>query len=187
MESTRALSLRPSTTSLLEQKAAQAKTALTTPTTSPSVALKAAKQLVGCFPHARPPEPETYAAALGATLAQYPPAIVAECVDPRVGLARTREFPPTVAAIVEWCDARLRYYESLSKYQAREQKPEPVFTDEDRARAKRFLADLAAELKERNTVAALVGEPRRRREDRMASAKMIGAEADALAEKAAAE
>jgi hypothetical protein len=103
--------------------------------TSPSYALKAAKQLVGCFPHARPPEPETYAGALGATLAQYPQAIVNECVDPRVGLVRKLRFPPTVASIVEWCDARLAHYDTLARYQAREKRPEREFTDADRALA----------------------------------------------------
>lgn len=120
------------------------------PTTSASSALKAAKQLVGSWPHSRPPEPEIYAAALGATLAQYPPRIVNECVDPRAGLARKREFPPTVASIVEWCDARLAYYEALAKYEAREKPPEREFSDEDRVIARKFLADLADELKVRN-------------------------------------
>lgn len=144
-----ALSLTPSTTSLLVQKATEAKQILSHPT-SASSALKAAKQLVGCFPHARPPEPETYAAALGATLAQYPQAIVDECVDPRRGLARKLTFPPTVKDIVDWCDQRVRHFETLATYQPREIAPQREFTDEDRALAKRFLADLAAELKARN-------------------------------------
>ena len=139
-----------STTSLLVLKAAEAKIVVSQPTTSASSALKAAKQLVGSFPHARPPEPETYAAALGATLAQYPPRIVNECVDPRAGLARKREFPPTVASIVEWCDARLAHYEALAKYEAREKPPEREFTEEDRVIARKFLADLAEELKGRH-------------------------------------
>lgn len=150
MASDLSLSATHSTTSLLVLKAAEAKIVMSQPTTSASSALKAAKQLVGSFPHARPPEPETYAAAIGATLAQYPPRIVNECVDPRVGLARKREFPPTVASIIEWCDARLAHYEALAKYEAREKPPEREFTDDDRALARKFLADLADELKGRN-------------------------------------
>lgn len=112
--------------------------------------MKAAKQLVGCFPHARPPEPETYAAALGATLAQYPEQVVRDCVDPRIGLARKREFPPTVASIVEWCDTRLAYYQVLAKYEEREQAPpEREFNEDDRLLARNFLSDLAAELESR--------------------------------------
>jgi hypothetical protein len=159
-----AVSAQPSMTSLLVQKAGEAKMILSQPTTSASSALKAAKQLVGSFPHARPPEPETYAAAIGATLAAYPPAVVNECVDPRIGLARKREFPPTVASVVEWCDARLSYYQALARYEAREVKPEREFSDADRALAKRFLADLAAELRARNPgspVASMLVQPQR--------------------------
>jgi hypothetical protein len=133
-------------------------------TTSASSALKAAKQIVGCFPHARPPEPETYAGALGATLAAYPPHIVSECADPRVGIVRKLRFPPTVAELVEWCDHRLAHYQALARYQAREERPEREFTDEDRALAKRFLADLAAELRARNPgspAASMLSQPQR--------------------------
>lgn len=150
-----AVSAQPSTTSLLVQRASEAKMILAQET-SPSSALKAAKQLVGCFPHARPPEPETYAGALGATLAQYPQRVVADCVDPRIGLVRKLRFPPTVAEIVEWCDARVKHYEVFAAYQGREVKPEREFTDEDRALARKFLADLAEELKSRNR-SALAG------------------------------
>lgn len=85
-------------------------------TTSPQAAIKAAKQLVGCWPHARPADPETYAAALAAVLAQYPAGVVAECCDPRVGLARKREFPPTVACVVEWCDERVEFHRRWSTF-----------------------------------------------------------------------
>lgn len=145
-----ALSPTPSTGSLLEQKVAEAKLILRDSTTSASSALKAAKQIIGCFPHARPPEPETYAGAIGATLAAYPPHVVAECADPRVGLVRKLRFPPTVAELVEWCDGRMLHYRILASYQAREEKPPREFTDADRALARKFLADLAAELRARN-------------------------------------
>lgn len=58
-------------------------------------------------------------ASLAATLAAYPPGIVQECCDPRKGLARTREFPPTVAAIIEWCDLRLAHHKAVAAYQGR--------------------------------------------------------------------
>lgn len=144
----------PSTTSSLEQRVESAKLAIVQET-SPSFALRAAKQLVGSFPHARPPEPEIYAGALGATLAQYPLAVVQECVDPRGGLARKLRFPPTVADVVEWCDSRLAYYRAMATYQPREQKPDREFTDEERRLAREFLANLAAELKSRHLRAAL--------------------------------
>lgn len=104
--------------------------------TSPQAAVKAARQLVGCWPHARPPEPETYAAALAAVLAQYPLGVVNECVDPRRGLAREREFPPTVAAVVEWCGRRLAWHRSVAAWRepAPPLSPPSRFTDQDRDR-----------------------------------------------------
>ena len=78
--------------------------------TSPQDALKATKQLIGAWPHANPPDPAGYAASLAAALAAYPLGLVQECCDPRTGLAKTREFPPTVQSINEWCDRRLAYH-----------------------------------------------------------------------------
>lgn len=101
--------------------------------TSPQAALRAAKQLVGCYPHSRPPEPETYAGALAAVLAQYPLGVVEECVDPRTGLAREREFPPTVAAVVEWCDRRLAFHQAFAAYvPAIPPPPDIEYSDEHR-------------------------------------------------------
>ncbi len=92
--------------------------------TSPQQATKAAKQLLGCFPHARPPDMETYAGAIAAVLAGYPLGVVEECCDPRTGLARSREFPPTVAVVVEWCDKRLLYHRQWAVYVPAKKTPE---------------------------------------------------------------
>lgn len=173
---------------------------------SSTYALRAAKQLVGSFPHARPPEPETYAAAISATLAQYPQGVVDDCVDPRIGLARDREFPPTVKAVVDWCDARVAHYQALAKYEARDDQPEREFTDEDRAIGRKFLADLGAELAELVTSKRPAGiptmgdhirkaieeRPRQglsptpaEREARMRKAERLGAQIDRVASEAA--
>lgn len=144
----------PSTDLSLSQRAQDARAILILPT-SATFALKAVKQLVGCYPQARPPEPETYAAALASALAGYPQGVVSECVDPRVGLPRKLKYPPTVADIVEWCDSRMAYYRSLASYQAREIEAEREYTDDDRARARAFMADLARELKSRHLRAAI--------------------------------
>lgn len=156
---------------------------MTRPTTSATSALKAAKQLVGCFPHARPPEPETYAGALGATLAQYPEHVVRECVDPRIGLVRKLKFPPTVSEIVDWCDARVAHYKALASYQAREQKLEREFSDADRALARKFLADLADELKTRHVRAAFTDSEET--QAIMRKAKRLGARIDKMVDEAA--
>jgi hypothetical protein len=84
--------------------------------TSPREASKAAKELVGLWPHARPPDTDTYAAGIAAVLAGYPRGVVQECCDPRTGLARSREFPPTPAAVVEWCDRRVVHHQRWAAY-----------------------------------------------------------------------
>ena len=97
--------------SLVAQKSSSARLALATANPSPSAALKLAERLVGQWPHAKPPNMSGWLTALASVLAQYPAPIAGECVDPRVGVARGREFPPTVACVVEWCDERRRHYE----------------------------------------------------------------------------
>lgn len=106
--------------------------------TSNSTALRAAKQLLELWPHSKPANPEIYMAGIGAVLAGYPLAVVQECVDPRLGLARNREFPPTIAAVVEWCDTCKSGYESSAKikdWQIEQQRrpPQPEYPEEHRA------------------------------------------------------
>lgn len=123
--------------------------------TSPRDAIDAAERLVGQWPHARPPDPKTYAASLAAVLAQYPLGLVQECCDPRKGLARTREFPPTVAALVEWCEKRLEWHSTVARYvpPKRIERVEPVLSETERAtmreRVGALFAGLLASLKER--------------------------------------
>lgn len=93
------------------------------------MALKAAKALVRQWPHARAPDFDDWQIAIAAALAMYPPGIVAECADPRYGLAKVREFPPTVAAVHEWCAGRVEYYARWAHWQPlarREEKPDPI-------------------------------------------------------------
>jgi len=114
---------------------------------TPAAALKAARQLVGQWPQARPPDPETYAGALGAVLAGYPAGVVEECCDPRSGLARSREFPPTVASIVEWCDRHLQYHRTIADYRPPSPvPPRPEPTPEQRARIGGLMRQLARSL-----------------------------------------
>jgi hypothetical protein len=117
----------PSTELPIEQEAKRSGLALKW-STSPQEAIKQAKKLVAAWPHARPPDAEGYAASLGAVLAQYPLGVVQECCDPRTGLAKIREFPPTVAAIEEWCSRRLAYHRGMVKWGERA-KPEPQFSE----------------------------------------------------------
>ena len=122
----------PSTDLSIEQRATLATAALQW-STSPQEALKAAKRLAGSWPHARPPDPEVWAASLAAALSNYPLGVVQECCDPRVGLARSREFPPTVACIVEWCDVRVKRHRGAiihAKQEAAAKVEKRQYTDE---------------------------------------------------------
>jgi len=139
---------RPSTTSSLESRAEQARAILQC-ATSPREALEAGKKLIGQWPHAKPADPETYAASIGAVLAQYPFGLVRECVDPRVGLAKHREFPPTVACLTEWLDKRLAWYQAFASHQPRPAIAAPVMPSDPEmaARVASMLTDLAAQLR----------------------------------------
>lgn len=111
--------------------------------TSHHEAAKAAKTLIGQWPHARPPNPEAYAAAITATLGAYPRGLVDECCDPVHGLARAREFPPTVAAIVEWCERRLAFHVSVANWQPRLERPaEPEYSDDHCAEMRKRIAEI---------------------------------------------
>lgn len=147
------------TTLSLEQRSENAKLALQD-SVAPSGALKAAKQLVGSYAHLRPDNPETFLASIAAVLAQYPAGVVEECVDPRRGVARKAEFL-SVAKVVEWCDAKLAYFQAMASYQRRQAEPAPSreFTEEERAAGLEFLRKLADELRTPALKAALTGKP----------------------------
>ena len=90
--------------------------------------------------------------ALASVLAQYPAPIAGECVDPRVGVARGREFPPTVACVVEWCDERRRHYERRTTLIAPRVERDIMLAGKNRGRSKKRVepaaegrADKAAE------------------------------------------
>lgn len=124
----------PSTNLTIAQQAQRSALALKY-ATSPQEAIKAARRLAGSWPHARPPDPDGYAASLAGALAAYPLGVVQECCDPRTGLAQKREFPPTVAAIVEWCDQRVKQHRGAIKWgqmDAAARAQAELYTDEHR-------------------------------------------------------
>ena len=99
----------------------------------PSTALEKARDLIKQWPHARPPDPEGWVTSLAAVLAKYPPVLVDECIDPRVGLALVREFPPTVACVAEWCDKKLSLHQALAGFKGMPQPyTEPDYDDNHR-------------------------------------------------------
>lgn len=142
MDTTESKALSPSSGSSLAVKAMEAK-GIVQCGTSPQAALALAEKLIGCWPHAKPPDPKTYSAAVSATLAGYPLKVAQECADPRVGLAREREFPPTVAAIVTWCDKRCAYYQALAAWNPPAPAlPAPEYSEEHCAAMREKIAEI---------------------------------------------
>lgn len=116
----------------IEQEGATSKAILKW-STSPQQALTLTKRLLGAWPHANPPDPIGYARSIAETLSQYPLGLVEECCDPRTGLAKAREFPPTVASIVEFCDRRLAYHRGMARWADKKASERPEFSAEHRA------------------------------------------------------
>lgn len=133
-------SAQPSTRSQIIQQAATAKSILETPTSAKQAA-EAGKRLLGSFPHAKPADPEGYALSIAMVLQQYPLGVVQNCCDPRTGLAREREFPPTVASIVDWCELRVKRHQGAVIH-ARQIEAEKEFTEHHRKTMLGRLAEL---------------------------------------------
>lgn len=66
--------------------------------------LARAKVIFACYRKDETHDPETYAAAVGAILSEYPKNIIDLSSDPRSGIASKQKFLPTIAEIREFCD-----------------------------------------------------------------------------------
>ena len=119
------------------------------------MALKAAKTLIGSYAHLRPDNADVFVASIGAVLAQYPLGIVEEVTDPRRGIARKVEFL-SVKSLVEWCDARLAFYQGLATYVALPAKPaERELTADEARRGSAAMRGLHRALVEKRDISAL--------------------------------
>lgn len=67
-------------------------------------AMRRARVLLACFPAGKPQDPEVYAMAVSAILADYPESIVNAVTDPRSGIPRNLKFLPAVSEVAEACD-----------------------------------------------------------------------------------
>lgn len=148
----------PPMTLSLAQKVSSAKQILAQPS-SPSLASRFARQLVGSYAHLRPDNPEVFIASIAAVLAQYPLGVVEEAADPRKGIARTVEFL-SVRALVEWCDARLAFYQGLASYVGGAPKLVecPQLTDEELARGSDAMRGLFIALREKRDLSGMTFE-----------------------------
>lgn len=90
--------------------------------TTPKRASELAKQLTGQWANLKPDNPEIFIASVAAVVAQYPLGLVEECADPRRGMVRHVKFFG-IDVLVEWCDKRLEFHQSLAGY-VRKDKPD---------------------------------------------------------------
>ncbi len=67
-------------------------------------AMRRARLLLACFPAGKPQDPEIYAMAVSAILADYPESVVNAVTDPRSGIPRTHKFLPAVSEVAEACE-----------------------------------------------------------------------------------
>jgi hypothetical protein len=71
--------------------------------------------MFGCYRRDEANDPEIYCAAIAAVLSDYPRAIVEYVTDPRVGIPSRIKWPPSVAEVMEACDAEMKRVETMSK------------------------------------------------------------------------
>jgi len=77
--------------------------------------LRRAEWMFGCYRRDEANDPEIYCAAIAAVLSDYPRAIVEYVTDPRVGIPSRIKWPPSVAEVMEACDAEMKRVETMSK------------------------------------------------------------------------
>lgn len=78
-----------------------------------SRAIELATKLIGAWAKSEADDPHLYLLSIASALREYPTLIGEQCADPRIGLARTREFLPTVASVHAWCLDRIKVFESI--------------------------------------------------------------------------
>jgi hypothetical protein len=81
----------------------------------PTLASKAAQQIVGCYRARDCVDVETYIGALVATLARYPASVVkmAACIEN--GIPRKHKFVPTIAEVADHLDAMMQNITTASR------------------------------------------------------------------------
>lgn len=76
-------------------------------------AIELARKLIGAWAKSEADSPHVFTLSIASALQEYPVLVAEQCADPRIGLARTREFVPTVASVHGWCQDRMKTYESF--------------------------------------------------------------------------
>lgn len=91
------------------------------PSTSPSDAVWIAQRiavLLSAYRRDDYQNPEMFVMQLGQILAKYSPEIVAYVTDPMTGIQRKVKFPPSIAEVVEACEARVTELAKIERYRS---------------------------------------------------------------------
>jgi hypothetical protein len=81
------------------------------------LATKATRTLLGCYRRGDPEDPETYIAAVTATLAMFPPHVIKHVTSPLTGLPSRLKFLPAVAEVRGACEDMIRAEEREIEWQ----------------------------------------------------------------------
>jgi hypothetical protein len=95
-------SFKPLTISLVQSGLSMPDPAILT-----KYAAERARLLFGCYRRGDANDPETYVAAITATLARYPEDIIREVTHPANGLPTKNDFLPTVKEVFDACEAKM--------------------------------------------------------------------------------
>ena len=149
MENQRAQSFKPLTISVEKLPASMARQAKIS-----EYAAERARLMFGCYRRGDANDPDTYVAAITATLARYPEDIIRDVTHPASGLPVQKDFLPTVAEVYRACEALMapRHAAAARKVQEERQRAETLEferrrnTPEQDAYIREGLTRLAAEL-----------------------------------------
>jgi hypothetical protein len=62
-------------------------------------------------------DPDGFMVSLGMVLEQYPDDVIVYITDPRTGVQRGKNWPPTIAEIVTACDDRIAHLKRIERYE----------------------------------------------------------------------
>jgi hypothetical protein len=106
-------------------------------------AMQRARLLLGCYRTGEANDPETYVAAITATLARYSEAIITEVTHPATGLPSRSSWLPTIKEVFEACEILAQ---RVLRMQERERRVHEQLAarEVDEARPRASIADLKA-------------------------------------------
>lgn len=74
-------------------------------------------------------DPESYLAQLGIVLEGFADEVIVAVTHPRTGLQRRLKWPPTIAEVVEACEAEARRIDTTARYGRMQRRSYPALAD----------------------------------------------------------